>query len=720
MKNLLLFLFLLTAAFAQSALVPNPSTVYNIKQSNSGLVIGGIGTAPCLQAINLKTNQAFRFIPVSGKPDTYYLKNENAEYLNQQSAISWDNWSVDFGTAINGTRSEWVISDDATVTGGIRLKVNSNNYLASDKITEGSGIYCDKAIDNPNGLFVLEAATVTYESFEVAEKALMPQIERNYQSYPVNISTAGVEDNIYATPTTGFTIDKTVITPADVLASKGKIIMKISTTAPAGTVGKIYFSVGTTSADDRFDTLTVTSIEKRPRFFIINASDTTKVIGTHSIEAAPALKINTGDITQKFLLRPVNEGINDSLFYLLQDGDYRMVIKDITSNYQVIFGALTAEATWKIATQANGITCSIQNMVTKNYLGTDGLDADSRLYDDKTFTASPTAGPWCEWKIMNADVAIVPELFSLSDNNQVLSVEKSFQSYPIVVTTSGIKQNIKITASNGFAVDKQEITPAQAIASKGIVKVRVSTSAVVGTNGTIIFFTDKGGLDTVKVTSIAVEARYYIQNNATIGMVVGNHSTANAPALTMKVDTITQKFIVRPIHPTLTDSLYYIIQDGDYQMMKKSPSNAWDVIFGSPSAEAVWKIDNQLGRPYIKIFNNVTGFTLGVDNLLVNDRLWDDKTFVESPTAKPYCEWSLIPIGGSSVKKVEASTIFATVSGKQINVYGTNSGDLICVYNVVGKLVQKFTAASNMCSISIKTAGVYLIQVDAKLLKVIM
>ena len=716
MKKLLLLLFLLASAYAQSAFVPDPTTVFNIKQTSSGLIIGGSTTSPFMQTPNQKTNQAFRFVPVSGKADTYYLLNENGDYFNKQTAVSWDSWSVAYEKVINGLNSEWVIVGDAT---GFRLQLNANGmYMATDNITVGSGIYCDKAADNANGLFTLEPAVVTYESFEVAEKALMPQIERSYQSYPVNITTAGVSDIIFITPTAGFTVDKSQITPADVQAGLGKIKLRISTTAAVGTVGKIFFAVGSVAEDNRFDTLTVTSIAKRQRNYIINASDTTKVIGTLSTSDAPALRINTGDITQKFLLRPVHEGVNDSLFYLLQDGDYKPISKDVTSNWQVIFDSSPAEATWKVVTQANGITSSITNMVTGKALGCDGLDVDSRVYDDKTFTASPTAGPYCEWKIVNADLAVVPELFSLSDNNQVLSVEKSFQSYPIVVTTSGIKQNINITASTGFTVDKQVITPAQAIASLGIVKVRVSSTAVVGTPGTIIFFTDKGGLDTVKVTSIAVEARYYIQNNAVVGMVVGNHSTANAPALTTKIDTITQKFIVRPLNPTLTDSLYYIIQDGDYQMMKKSPSNAWDVIFGGPSAEAVWKIDSKAGRPYMIVINNVTGKALGVDNLLVNDRLWDDKTFVESPTAKPYCEWSLITIP-SSVKKVETSNLIATVSGQQINVYGTKEGDQVRVYNVVGKMVQHFTAQSNISSVNVKGSGLYLIQVNATTLKVI-
>jgi len=60
MKKLLLFsIFLfMAAAYVQSAFVPNPSVFYNIKQTNSGLVIGGLEAAPMFTNNQSKTGSS--------------------------------------------------------------------------------------------------------------------------------------------------------------------------------------------------------------------------------------------------------------------------------------------------------------------------------------------------------------------------------------------------------------------------------------------------------------------------------------------------------------------------------------------------------------------------------------------------------------------------------------------------------------------------------------
>jgi len=674
----------------------------------------------CLQTINQKPVQAFSFIPVAGLTDTYYLKNEDGNYLNKQTAVTWDYYSVAYEPAINGTNSEWVIEGDES---GFRLRltdnVGYNDYLASDNITSGSGIYCDKTADNVNGLFILEEASIIREFFEIAEKDLVLEVEKDFQSYPINISTGGIGENLYATATNGFSIDKNTITPEDVINGSGKVQIRISSTAAIGTEGKVYFSIGAGEEGSIFDSISMTSVAKQTRYFIENASDSTLVIGNYSIAAAPALTINTGDISQKFLLRLVHPALNDSLYYLIQDGDYRMIVKDITSNWQTLFGAPTDEAIWKITTQENGITCSITNIVTGKVLGTDAISADSRLYDDKTFTASPTAAPYCEWKIIDVETAVIPELFNLSDNDLILEIE-DFQSYPVIITTSGIKETIHAAVSTGFSIDKNSFTPEEILNDSGEVKVRISTAAATGTNGSVVFSKGTGvnevPLDTVSVTSVVKYQRYFIENKSTEGLVIGFDSTLTYPALATNTGNISQKFLLRPANPSVNDSLFYIIQDGEYQMMKKSPSNAWDVIFGVPANEAIWKISNQESGNS-RISNFVTGKDLGTDTTLVSSRLWDDKVFLPSPAFKPYCEWKFNAVG-TGIKKVEGSSLFATVSDQFVNIHGTSTGDKVEVYNLYGQLVQKLTAESSITSINLKS-GVYLVKVNAETLKVV-
>ncbi|MDD4970355.1 MAG: T9SS type A sorting domain-containing protein [Paludibacter sp.] len=150
--SLCLFLAISTV-FAQT-FVPDPNKIYNIVESTSNNVVGASGTQPALTVTANLASQAFRFVP-TGSLDTYYVLSVNHKYFNKKNS---DGYSTIFESAISGTNSEWVIvGADAT---SIRL-INNNNskYLASDATSVGSSLYCDKAVDNTNGLYKLQEAT---------------------------------------------------------------------------------------------------------------------------------------------------------------------------------------------------------------------------------------------------------------------------------------------------------------------------------------------------------------------------------------------------------------------------------------------------------------------------------------------------------------------------------------------------------------------------------
>jgi len=89
--------------------VPTSGSTYKIVQNTSSLSVGAVGTQPSLVTTSTSSlSQAFTFIPVSGKADTYYLKNGDNNYLNELVA-SGDNWSVVFEATTNGLYSEWYI-----------------------------------------------------------------------------------------------------------------------------------------------------------------------------------------------------------------------------------------------------------------------------------------------------------------------------------------------------------------------------------------------------------------------------------------------------------------------------------------------------------------------------------------------------------------------------------------------------------------------------------
>jgi hypothetical protein len=302
-------------------------------------------------------------------------------------------------------------------------------------------------------------------------------------------------------------------------AASGKLQLTVSTKASAGTKGAVYFSIGLGDDLVVFDSVAVMAVDKQKRYFLINAGDTTKVIGKHSTEEAPALQLNTGDISQLFLFQEVNPGSGDSLYYIIQDGTYKMLMKDISSSWNTVLGAPCDEAKWKI-TQVSDTTFALINLVTGKYLGTDGLSSDSRLYDDKALVQNPTDKPYSLWKIVLSEKAVVPELFELSDNNYVLEVERHYQSYPVEMTSSGIKETINVTASTGFSLDKNSVTPEELKNEGGKIKIRISSDTQPGNTGFIVFSKGTQPLDTVIVRSVEIQKRYYIENRSSAGLVI--------------------------------------------------------------------------------------------------------------------------------------------------------------------------------------------------------
>lgn len=719
MKKLYILLCLLVAAFsAQATFVPNSSLLYNIIQTSSNLTLGVVGTQPLVQTANSRTSQAFQFLPVAGKTDTYYIQNQDGQYLNKKTTVDWDYWDVIYETAINGANSEWTITGEAA---SFRLMCGANSlYLASDAVTNGSPLYCDKAVDNVNGTFTVIEAVVIREVFEISDRNLGIEVEKDVQPYPVTITSTGVYENVYAKATTGFTLSKTTLTPEEFLANGGKLKIEVSTTAAPGTKGFVYFAVGTGDQETVFDTLWVTSVAKQKRYYIRNTSTDGLVIGNHSTLDVPALTDNLGATSQKFILRPVHPSVNDSLYYLIQDVTYRMIIKAFSSPWDVEFSNSCNESMWKLTPETNG-TCYFTNFVTGKVLGTDGITADSRLYDDKSFTPAPTAKPFCEWKLIDTDSLSVFGVFRIAEKNQVIAIEKDFQSYPINITTTGVKETITATATTGYSLDKSSFTTEEVLLAAGKLKVRISSNAPLGTLGQVFFSRASSSIpfDTLTLTTVAVLPRYYIMNTSSNALVIGSDSTNTVPALTENKTEISQKFIVRPLHAAINDSLYYLVQDGEYRFLAKDKSNAWSTTFAAiASDESTWKII-PMPNGTVAIENFVTKLALGSDALTVNSWLWDDKTFTAAPTAAPFCEWMLVDMNGSAVKEVHGSDLNVIAKDGNVLVQGVQESQHIRVYNLYGQMIFDRKADSNTVSIKLNP-GFYLIQVGTKTTKVIL
>ena len=256
-------------------------------------------------------------------------------------------------------------------------------------------------------------------------------------------------------------------------------------------------------------------------------------------------------------------------------------------------------------------------------------------------------------------------VISLSEKNVVLEVEKELQPYPLFIKCENLTNNIVVSTPEGFLIEKTVFTPADFSSAGGTVAVLINaTTANVGDTGKVVISYALGGqnykLDSVSVTPVATYDRYIITNKAN-KLVLGVHSTLGVPAMTeLRSEDYTQYYLLRPVHPGVNDSLFYIMQDGEYRMLRKG-SNDWDTEFGNSGNEAIWKIIPQSNGSY-KIDNFVTNRSLGVTSLTVDTRLLDNNTFKTDPASSPYCEW-MVQTLNSIMDPTDSQLAGVTLSG---------------------------------------------------------
>ena len=167
MKKTLLTLSLIILTISDFAvqaanIIPASGVKYYILQTatKSGKVIGStIYNESVIVTAGNATTQQFEFIPVSGKTDTYYIKNAAGYYLvNSIDVLSL----TEYSDVAGGANTEWVLT--GTALSSVRLKVNSSGYLATTDITDGSYLYCDKTATDALGSFKLVVATTMVQN----------------------------------------------------------------------------------------------------------------------------------------------------------------------------------------------------------------------------------------------------------------------------------------------------------------------------------------------------------------------------------------------------------------------------------------------------------------------------------------------------------------------------------------------------------------------------
>jgi len=244
------------------SIVPESGVRYNIIQTASGLPIGtATGTdVAVMTAANVNT-QAFTFVPVSGKADTYYLLTDAGMYLTKTSITSY---TVNYTADTTALTSEWLIQV-AGLDNSFRLKsawdANSLTfkYLASDLVASGSLLYSDKANNNANGIFKL--VKIPFVTTTGTIGAMSAIANSTTDSKTITVSGSSLQGDI-TLGITGTNADQFSVSPTTLTQS-------------SGTVGETTITVTYTPTETKSShvaTLTISSPNAVSRTFDLTAS----------------------------------------------------------------------------------------------------------------------------------------------------------------------------------------------------------------------------------------------------------------------------------------------------------------------------------------------------------------------------------------------------------------------------------------------------------------
>lgn len=767
MKKLLLIMGLNLALFTvkAQAFMPEPGVLYNIKQVSSGLVIGptlvgGISsTQPAVLNLTNKKSQAFEFIPVADKTDTYYLLNGEGMYLNKLSGVDWDYWTSIFESVTNVLNSEWTIEGDNE--NGFRLKQGaSGNYLASDNITSGSALYVDKGVDNTNGLFKAQIATIDDKpTFLLLEKGLVVEVEKeNY--YPIRVFAKDHTYDINVEIPNGFFIEKNKYTPADFSANSGNIRVELFALEDAvvGETGKVIFSYERSGNTNYIDTIEVRAVDTYDRYYIKHKTSNLVIGNKSDNEKHPALtEINTsyeeGGYQQNVILRKVNPDLNDSLFYIVQDGTYNMLRKDPTSGWNTEWGYYSPEAKWKIFKREDGIW-EIINSITNKWLGADDILADSRLYADKAFVANATAKPYSEWIVIPATEMFDPTSSTISSVNTSAGLlnpafDPTVTSYQVLlpVDVTEISINAKAQSLSAYIDNNDAVlgpnSPTTTISC--ISEDNQSTTNYSFEYKAMGFDWDARG-ETVASRSVPSQWGWKCPNATWVG------ANATTSGSVRYIDNPTGYYFIGDTLNTgvLADTVKYT---GRILYLRWDGSVTTSGIYSYPVMLTEGKNYNFKGK---YAWNSVipegvttAKLTIGFNSLADNSGtiISSNEYIVESTKLQQLFDaefsFSVPSTGIYYLTFMSDATILGAVANMQIEglntsipntnnshlklwsysdkvvISGTESGDAITIYNAAGQIVKRSNAIGNQSEFTLSQGGVYMIKVNNQILRII-
>ena len=690
---------------------------------------------------------------------SYATKTWNPLAFSAISYIGWDNpvGSGQTGRTVAGlfdeirfwntgrSRADIEANKNSSLTGnetGLVAYYNFDDKTTNDKTSNGfNGTAFGGSLKDPNVPVI-----------SLSEKAIVLEIEKDFQPHPLYITCENPTNNIVVSTTAGFSLDKTTFTPTDFINGANKVKVVIDApTANLGDTGKVYISYTMGGVNYKFDSVRVTPVPAYERFVFTNKPGGL-VIGNHSTLSVPALEVlnENIDVTQLYLLRPVNPGVSDSLYYIVQDGDYRMLRKS-SNDWDTEFGSPSNEAIWKFYPQSNGTT-RIINIVrnamstSQNSLGSTAQVLDTRLSDNNVFNVDATSSPFCEWFIQDYLTLLDPNeshILSVSLSQGLLSTnfDPDITTYDVLapadadsITITGTpKTNLATINNNGSILSPGSQDVLSCVSGNN------SSTTTYTFNYVALGFPDWAARgETSASRSVPSQwgwkypnANWVSANSTVAGTVRYIDNPAGYYTTGVLADTIPYKGRIMYTRWDGTNGVsgvysfpMLMTQGRNYTLSGKY---AWNSVIpsGVTSAQLTFGINTNADNSgvFATMVDSVVNSTdlLHLHNFTTNFQVPSTGLYyftIQSTGAIMAAVADLtLSDGISALNNSYSKRVFASVDNKFVNIHGTVAGEKIVVYNISGQIIKQLVAGSDITKINLNS-GIYLIRVNEIVLKV--
>lgn len=548
------------SAYAQDAFVPESGVKYSFCHKESDVYLGARNDLVKLMTASRTDKDAFEWV-AEPSGDGYLIRCGLGTYIYK------DGYNTKLGDVSKA--SVFTFQPD----GEYYRIVTGSNCLAPDRVGAGEGVWSDKSLTFPNGLYtIVRSADIAYTAsvrLAMSEVSIMKDNE-GVNSTTLRFTPVNFDGEVTVTASEGFTADPDKATVTD----GEEVTVTVSSEGAIGTTGTVTIAFG----GETLATAAVTVIEPAPMYYIFNL-ETGLVLGGDTEKAV--LSELTQEDTQRFSKIEV-PGSNGQRFYLVQKSS-GLYFRNVDSGSGVMahyceYGPSAERAEWSMPANGDGVSLrnSKQDRIlipTKLAEGAQvmcyGLNSDAGSQWQLTAVSEFTGGePTVD--IKDENVLVEPDGMSFTTEVRAYNLD------------GGI---VEVRPSAGVQVSLSTLED-----SYKRVPLTISTSAKAGTECKIDFVLGARTLYTLSFTVRERFPRYvfrYVLEGSDLAM--GSAPESAQPVFVeYDIDDVNQQMILMPAND---EGGYYIIQEGSYGYLSHT-GNGWDTTFGTAkAAESTWTLE---------------------------------------------------------------------------------------------------------------------------------